>query len=303
VIDCDEGEETVFTGSLPNYITLDGPANTFTINAGIFAGNTKSEANSTAAAFLASFIAENEDSIECVSCEIIVVAIGPPTEGETYSQVIAQTGFSSPFWSISAGALPAGLTINSSTGEIAGTPTECGGPFTFTVRAAFEEDSDIYCEHEFSFNVNCLFGDLVWTLIQQDNFGAASSSWSADGNEYEMSVTVPNVGGSSAFLEIQGDMVHEGTGSVIPCKITLNCVRDGAQTSSGSNFIQIRVDGSLVLTITGGVGITSTGNYEFNFNLPATTVPVQVNIQQSMARVISSPGQMDWDGALSFDPP
>ena len=303
VIDCDEGEGTVFTGTLPSYITLDGGTNTFTINAGIFAGTSKSDANSKASAFLASFIAENEDSIECVGCDIIVVAIGPPTEGEPYSQVIVQTGFSSPFWSISAGALPSGLSINSSTGEIAGTPTECGGPFTFTVRAAYEEDSDIYCEHEFSFNVDCLFGDLVWTG-SNGLVGAATANQSGDGNGFHLECTMPSVPVSRAVANLQGDMIHVGTGSVIPCKVVLNTTRNGGQTPSGSNYIQVRVDNSLVLNKPGLSGITSTGTYEFSFNLPATTETVRINLKIDMASVQVEPiATYDWTGSFQFDPP
>src|SRR6185436_13063791 len=51
-----------------------------------------------------------------------------------YSQTLTATGIRSPYpsWSISAGALPAGLSINSLSGTISGTPT-VAGPFNFTV--------------------------------------------------------------------------------------------------------------------------------------------------------------------------
>lgn len=51
-----------------------------------------------------------------------------------YSQTVAATGGYVPYtWSISAGALPPGLSINASTGAITGTPTT-PGTYTFTVQ-------------------------------------------------------------------------------------------------------------------------------------------------------------------------
>jgi hypothetical protein len=57
------------------------------------------------------------------------------TQGLTYSQTETVSGGTGPYtFSISAGALPAGLSLNASTGAITGTPTGSGGA-SFTVRA------------------------------------------------------------------------------------------------------------------------------------------------------------------------
>jgi FG-GAP-like repeat/Putative Ig domain len=53
------------------------------------------------------------------------------TTGAAYSQTIAETGGTSPFtWSVSNGSLPNGLSINSGTGTITGTPSG-GGTWYF----------------------------------------------------------------------------------------------------------------------------------------------------------------------------
>ncbi|MBI3097825.1 MAG: putative Ig domain-containing protein, partial [Planctomycetes bacterium] len=55
--------------------------------------------------------------------------------GTAYSQTLTSTGGNPPVtWSISSGALPAGLTLNSATGLIGGTPTT-GGVASFTAQA------------------------------------------------------------------------------------------------------------------------------------------------------------------------
>ena len=56
------------------------------------------------------------------------------TAGATYSQWLAAAGGKLPYsWSVSNGALPSGLTLNSATGAISGTP-KSAVTFTFTIR-------------------------------------------------------------------------------------------------------------------------------------------------------------------------
>jgi trimeric autotransporter adhesin len=62
--------------------------------------------------------------------------LGTLTEGTPVSGGCAAFGGTSPYtFSIYAGALPAGLSLNSATGTIGGTPT-AAGPYSFTVEAA-----------------------------------------------------------------------------------------------------------------------------------------------------------------------
>ncbi len=67
--------------------------------------------------------------------------IAPPTlpngtQGTAYNQsVTASGGTGTPYtYSVSSGALPSGLSLNTSTGQISGTPS-AGGSFSFTIRA------------------------------------------------------------------------------------------------------------------------------------------------------------------------
>lgn len=60
--------------------------------------------------------------------------------GEVYSQALSVVGptVGTVVWSVSSGTLPTGLTLNTSTGEISGTPT-AEGTFNFTIRMSDDQ--------------------------------------------------------------------------------------------------------------------------------------------------------------------
>ena len=65
--------------------------------------------------------------------EITTGSIPKATAGTAYTTTLAASGASSVTWTLSAGALPAGVTLGSN-GALTGTPSDAG-TFTFTVRA------------------------------------------------------------------------------------------------------------------------------------------------------------------------
>jgi len=71
-------------------------------------------------------------------CPIITVnpaTLPNGTVGTGYNQIVSASGGTPPYaFAVSSGALPTGLTLNSSTGAITGTPT-AAGTFTFTITA------------------------------------------------------------------------------------------------------------------------------------------------------------------------
>ena len=65
---------------------------------------------------------------------ITTTSLAGATQNQSYSQTLSATGGTAPYsWSVSSGTLPTGLNLNSSSGNISGTPTTAGTS-TFTVK-------------------------------------------------------------------------------------------------------------------------------------------------------------------------
>ena len=121
---------SVNAGSLPPGITL--------TSAGVLAG-TPTAAGSYA--FTVNVIDQN-NGIATSSITLVVTATlsltftAPPAGqvGVAYTDTLTAAGGTTPYtWSVSAGSLPAGLTLTASTGVLAGAPTTAG-TFSFTVK-------------------------------------------------------------------------------------------------------------------------------------------------------------------------
>jgi hypothetical protein len=69
-----------------------------------------------------------------VAPTITTTALTTLTQGSAFTQTLNATGTGPLTWTISGGTFPTGLTLNSSTGIISGTPTGSGS-YSFTVRA------------------------------------------------------------------------------------------------------------------------------------------------------------------------
>ena len=76
------------------------------------------------------------DTVPALSLSPAPGALSGGTVGSAYSVTISASNGSSPYsYSVTAGALPAGLSLNTSTGALSGTPTLAGN-FNFTVTTA-----------------------------------------------------------------------------------------------------------------------------------------------------------------------
>jgi hypothetical protein len=129
---------SIASGSLPPGLSLDSalgkvsgtPTAAGTYNFVLKVEDSSSPAQTASAAF--SILIEPPGG----TLNITTTSLPDGTIGVAYSETVTALGGIVPYtWSISGGSLPDGLNLNSSTGEISGTPTK-DGTFDFTVKVA-----------------------------------------------------------------------------------------------------------------------------------------------------------------------
>ncbi len=129
---------SISIGTLPAGLALDSAT-------GAIAGTSRASGN-------ADFTVRVEDANRAAAIRPLSIVVHTPlaltttslpaaTQNAAYSSTLAASGGNPPFtWSIIAGALPAGLRLNSTTGVIAGTPASSGtSNFTLLVADAYAQ--------------------------------------------------------------------------------------------------------------------------------------------------------------------
>lgn len=124
---------SISNGVLPNGLTLNP-------NSGVLSGTTQQTGSFplTVRATDANGCAGSVNFTLTVTCPTI--NINPPemptgTAGQAFTVLLSQAGGTEPIaWTVSAGALPTGLSLNQATGVLSGTPT-AAGKFDFSIRA------------------------------------------------------------------------------------------------------------------------------------------------------------------------
>ena len=178
-------------------------------------------------------VTDSESPTKTANANLSITISAPPlsvttpslpggTLGQAYSATLAATGGITPYsWSISVGALPAGLTLNAGTGVISGTPTgSVTGPINFTVKVTDSESPTGSATAALSITIAA--APLSVTT--------ASLPTGVDGSAY--STTLQAAGGVSPYT-------WAVTTGALPTGLTLNPttgVISGTPTGSGTTF-------------------------------------------------------------------
>ena len=290
----------VTSGTVPTGLTLNSD--------GTWSGTT--DANGTF-----NFTVTATDSNGCTGSQAYTVNVTCPfmifspaslpdgTQGVAYSQTVTATNGVAPIvYSLSAGALPAGLTLNPSTGQISGTPTTLGTS-TFTIGAVDANGCTGAQTYSITINFPCV------TLV----FSPATLPDGTVGVAYSQTVTATNgsapitysvsSGALPAGLSLNsanGDITGTPT-TVETANFTISAVDNNGCT--GSQAYSITIDSACVPLVfspttlpDGTVGtaysqtVTATnGTAPITYSVSAGALPAGLSLDTSTGDITGTP--------------
>jgi len=176
------------------------------------------------------------------------------TVAAAYSQTITASGGTAPYtYAITAGALPAGLTL-SSAGVLAGTPT-AGGPFNFTVTATDASTSASGGPYNGSLNYTLTIADPAITLAPASLPGGTQNT--------AYSQTLSASGGTAPYT-------YAITAGALPAGLSLS--------SGGTIAGTPTVNGPFTFTVTATDASTGSGPYtgsrNYTLSIAAPTITI-----------------------------
>ncbi len=175
--------------------------------------------------------------------------------GVAYSATLVAAGGTTPYtWGVSGGALPSGVTLNTSTGVISGTPTASGG-FTVTVTV---NDSSVPLQTQTA--------SFSFTITTGPALTLASPSFV---NQGDSNVSISITGQFTNFLP------GVTTVSFGPADVTVNSVTISSSTSLTANISVAAnaIIGARTITVTTNSEVAmGTGLFAIHAGIPTVTV-------------------------------
>jgi hypothetical protein len=195
--------------------------------------------------------ADNTVDFGLVAAPVTTITISPPSlsaamVGKPYQQALTAAGGTAPYtWAITSGTLPAGLTLNTATGMLSGTPMSISTS-TFALRAT--DSTGVNASRSYTLGVACAPITLSPTTIPEFTVGTPAT------------VALMASGGAAPYA-------WSVSGSTLPAGLTLNAATgllSGTPTTAGTFTLSIRV--------TDVLGCTSTRSFALRMKSNAATI-------------------------------
>jgi Bacterial Ig domain/Putative Ig domain len=198
---------------------------------------TANDSSGNSTSFVATFTVNNVNTPTPPS--ITTASLSGGTQNAAYSATLAATGGTAPYsWSISSGTLPAGLTLASTTGVIAGTPAGTGSS-NFTVKVT--DTNTLTATKSLSIAV----------AVAPSSPSISTASLLGGTQNAIYSATLAAIGGTAPYTW----SVSSGT---LPTGLTLASATGliaGTPTGTGSSTFTVKVTDANTLTATKSLSI------------------------------------------------
>ena len=172
-------------------------------------------------------------------------ALPPATVGTPYNQAINTVGGIPPYtFSLTGGALPAGLSLNPTAGAISGTPTGTGSSFTITVADSETPPASTSGVFNIAVNSNSACLDNSNSLLS-GNYAFVANGWSS----------------STTASSVAGSFVADGNGNLSGGLIDIadQANTGGPQSGTFTGTYCVNSDDLATLTLTYS-GLNTSGN-------------------------------------------
>ena len=201
---------------------------------------------------------------------ITTATLADATVKIAYSQTLAATGTTPITWKVSAGSLPAGLTLNASTGVISGTPTATGSS-TFTVEVTNSAGSVTK-----QFTLKVVAGSLSVTYsthVQNVGWQTFVNTGSVAGTSNRglrlegLKVNVVNTTGFAGTIEYSTHVQNQGWQKAASVSTTGTSATEAKGTLSGTEGPGLRLE-AMTMKLTG----TLANQYDIYYRVHAQNV-------------------------------
>ncbi|GHS87223.1 hypothetical protein FACS1894201_08440 [Bacteroidia bacterium] len=239
---------------------------------------------------------------------ITTTSLPAGTVGTAYSQTLTATGSTPITWSVTVGTLPAGLSLNSSTGEISGTPTTAEAAVTFTVQAANGTSPDDTKALSITINAAAPTGTaptITTTSLPAGTVGAAySQTLAATGSTpITWSVTVGTLPAGLSLNSSTGEI--SGTPTTAEAAVTFTVQAANGTSPDDTQVLSITINAAAptgtapTITTTslpaGTVGtaysqtLTATGSTPITWSVTVGTLPAGLSLNASTGEISGTP--------------
>ena len=219
-------------------------------------------------------------TINSVPINIITTTLTAGTVGTSYSQTLSATGGTAPYtWVVSAGTLPAGLSLSTG-GVISGMPTTAGSS-SFTVKVTDSTGATATQSLSITFNNPAI--SITTTTLANGTVGTAySQTLSATGGTAPYAWTII-AGTLPAGLSLSTNGVISGTPTAACSATSLTCRVTDSLSNTATQSLSITINSAVTTTnpiagnTTGVVAskpVASGGANEYNLYLQISSTTV-----------------------------